>query len=147
MEIDSIVFSDSDRFTRDEVRALYESVGWTSYTRHLDVLMRGLEHSTRVVTARKDGELIGLCRVISDCATIAYIQDLLVSPKFQQMGVGRRLLSYALAPYASVRQKVLLTDDEERQRAFYEDCGFTEIRDYLGAQLRAFVQFNDDVEG
>ncbi|QRV01937.1 GNAT family N-acetyltransferase [Arcanobacterium phocisimile] len=143
MEQEQIVFSDSDEFARDEIRGLYESVGWSSYTQQLDLLMSALEYSTRVVSARQGGDLLGLCRAISDSATIVYIQDLLVSPKFQRMGVGRRLLSYALAPYAGVRQKVLLTDSEDYQRVFYESSGFTEIRDYSGGGLRAFVQFND----
>lgn len=51
-------------------------------------------------------------------------------------------MTEALAPFASVRQKVLLTDDEPGQRAFYESLGFTEIRDLDDGSLRAFVQFD-----
>jgi hypothetical protein len=44
----------------------------------------------------------------------------------QRKGVERSLVLAALAPYASVRQKVLLTDNEPGQRAFYvlaASCG------------------------
>jgi hypothetical protein len=34
-----------------------------------------------------------------------------------------------LEPYRDVRQKVLITDDEPAQRAFYESMGFTETGD------------------
>ena len=53
-----------------------------------------------------------------------------------------RLVTAALAPFASVRQKVLLTDDEPRQRAFYESLGFAEIRDLDDGSLRAFVKLD-----
>ena len=47
----------------------------------------------------------------------------------------------ALEPFAHVRQKVLLTDDEPRQRAFYESLGYTELREHGNGALRAFVRF------
>jgi hypothetical protein len=40
-----------------------------------------------------------------------------------------------------VRQHVLLTDDEPRQRAFYESLGYAEISDFGAGTLRAFVKF------
>jgi hypothetical protein len=45
--------------------------------------------------------------------------------------------------YRTVRQKVLLTDDEPGQRAFYESLGYAEIRDYGPGTLRSFVRFDD----
>ncbi|MCW2832312.1 MAG: N-acetyltransferase [Nocardioides sp.] len=113
---------------RDELAGLYDAVGWSAYTRDLDALERAMEGSARVVTARRDDRLVGLTRVVSDGVTIAYIQDILVHPDEQRSGVGRRLVTEALAPYADVRQKVLLTDDEPGQRAFYESLGFAETR-------------------
>jgi hypothetical protein len=41
-----------------------------------------------------------------------------------------------------VRQKVLLTDDDPGQRAFYESLGFAETHDFDGGSLRAFVRFD-----
>lgn len=127
---------------RDELAELYGAVGWAAYTRDLDALERALEGSTRVVTARRDGRLVGLARVVSDRATIAYLQDVLVLPEEQRNGVGTRLVTEALVPFASVRQKVLLTDDEPGQRAFYESLGFAEIRDLDDGSLRAFVKLD-----
>lgn len=128
--------------SRDELTGLYGAVGWSAYTRDLDALERALEGSTRVVTARRDGRLVGLARVVSDGATIAYLQDVLVLPEEQGNGVGTRLVTEALGPFAAVRQKVLLTDDEPGQRAFYESLGFAEIRDLDDGSLRAFVKLD-----
>lgn len=125
----------------DELRELYDAVGWSNYTRAPHVLRRGLQGSSRVVTARDNETLVGLARIVSDGATIAYLQDVLVHPQAQRSGLGRKLVEAAFAPYSEVRQHVLLTDDQPYQRAFYEDLGFVEIRDVDAAALRAFVRF------
>ena len=129
-----------DRPDGAELAVLYAAVGWTAYTDDLDALVRAVHGSTHVVSARRDGRLVGLARVVSDGASIAYLQDVLVDPAEQRSGLGRRLVREVLAPFGAVRQKVLLTADEPAQRAFYESLGFAEIRD-VGA-LRCFVRFD-----
>ena len=126
---------------RAELLELYGSVGWTAYTVDPDTLVRAVEGSSLVVTARRDGRLVGLARAVSDGATICYLQDVLVAAGEQRSGIGAALVRAVLDRYAGVRQKVLLTDDEPGQRAFYESLGLTEIRDVPGGSLRAFVQF------
>lgn len=133
-----IQLTDHDLPLIDEVVALYESVGWTRYTADPALLYDALNRSLRVVCAREDGVLVGLARVVGDGLTIVYLQDILVAPAQQRRGVGARLLRAVLEPFGTVRQKVLITDDEPAQRAFYEAMGFTEIRD-LDAPIRAFV--------
>lgn len=125
-----------------EVVALYRAVGWTSYADQPEVLQVALAGSSLVVTARRSGRLVGLARVLSDGASICYLQDVLVHPDEQRRGVGRRLVLAALQPYARVRQKVLLTDDAPGQRAFYESLGYTEIHEHADGSLRAFVRFD-----
>lgn len=125
----------------EAVLALYVAVGWTAYTRDPDTIAAGLRGASFVAGAFDGDRLIGLVRAISDDATICYLQDVLVDPAAQRAGVGRALVSTVLDRYAHVRQHVLLTDDERKQRAFYESLGYTEIRDVDGASLRAFVRF------
>lgn len=137
-----IVISADDRPSRDELVALYDAVGWSTYTTDPAVLEAAVDGSTRVVTARYDGDLLGLARVVSDGASIAYLQDVLVRPELQREGVGRALVQAAMEPFQHCRQKVLLTDDEPRQRAFYESLGYAEIRDLGDGRLRAFVRFD-----
>jgi GNAT superfamily N-acetyltransferase len=124
----------------DEAVALYRAVGWNIYADQPEVLRAALAGSTRVVTAYRSGRLVGLARVISDGASICYLQDVLVHPDEQRNGTGRQLVLAALEPYAGVRQKVLLTDDEPAQRAFYESLGYAEVRDHADGSLRAFVR-------
>jgi GNAT superfamily N-acetyltransferase len=125
-----------------QVLDLYDSVGWTAYTRDPERLARALAGSSTVATATEDGDLVGLARVVSDGASIAYLQDVLVRPSAQRGGLGRRLVEAVLAPYADVRQKILLTDDEPAQKAFYESLGYRETRDFGEGTLRAFVRFD-----
>ncbi|MBT2550427.1 GNAT family N-acetyltransferase [Arthrobacter sp. ISL-65] len=136
-----ITFTSSE-FSDAEVLSLYESVGWSAYTRDRELLIRAIRSSSFVVTARNDGGgLVGLARVVSDDATICFLQDILVRPAFQKEGVGRALLEHVLARYQHVRQTVLITDDEPGQRAFYEAMGFTEGSNFSPAPIRVFAQF------
>ncbi|HMR48964.1 MAG TPA: GNAT family N-acetyltransferase [Arachnia sp.] len=127
--------------SREELIRLYDSVGWSAYTADPDLLEAAMAASLRVVTARIDGRLVGLARVVGDGLTIAYLQDVLVDPSHHRSGIGRLLMEEVLAPFASARQKVLLTDTEPAQRAFYEALGFTEAHDHR-PELRAFVRFD-----
>ncbi|HJF49892.1 MAG TPA: GNAT family N-acetyltransferase [Brachybacterium paraconglomeratum] len=122
-----------------ETLDLYDAVGWSAYTAHPETLERSLLGSRHVVTARRDGALIGLARVVGDGAVLAYLQDVLVRPEAQGQGIGRRLVEEVLAPFDAVRQQVLLTDAEPGQRAFYEALGFVEAHDH-DPGLRSFVR-------
>ncbi len=122
-----------------ELVDLYNAVGWSAYTRDPVRLVAAVDASLSVVTAREDGELIGLARLVGDGQTIAYLQDILVRPTYQGRGIGREIFRRVFAPYEDVRQKVLITDDEPAQRAFYESMGFTEAGN-LEPPIRAFVQ-------
>lgn len=126
----------------EELVGLYTAVGWSTYTEEPQRLEAAVRGSSLVVTARHGEELLGLARVVSDGASVAYLQDVLVRPELQREGVGRALVQAAMEPFGHVRQKVLLTDDEPRQRAFYESLGYAEIRDHGDGRLRAFVRFD-----
>ena len=135
--------STSWEFSDVELLSLYESVGWTAYTRDPELLTRAIRSSSFVVTARnEEGGLVGLARVISDDATICYLQDILVHPAFQGTGIGRALIEQVAARYQHVRQTVLITDNEPGQHAFYEAMGFTEGSDFTPEPVRVFAQFH-----
>ncbi|MDY6054960.1 GNAT family N-acetyltransferase [Micrococcus sp.] len=123
------------------LRDLYDSVGWSAYTDAMPALEAGLVGSAHVVTAWEGDVLVGLARIVSDGHTIAYLQDVLVRPSHHRRGIASELLRRAFAPFAQVRQHVLLTDAEPGQRAFYESVGFTEVHELAHGGGRAFVRF------
>lgn len=121
----------------DALVGLYESVGWSEYVDQPDRLLAAVGGSLRVCTAWVGDRLIGLARVVGDGVSIVYLQDMLVHPELQRGGVGAELLRAVMGPYASVRQQVLLTDDQPGVRAFYEAMGFSEVS---GLGLLAFAR-------
>ncbi len=136
----TIRFRSGRQLDQNDLTALYAAVEWTAYTRDPARLTAAVAASLHTVTAWDGDHLVGLARVVGDGLTIAYLQDILVHPEYQRRGIGRILFRQVFAPFADVRQKVLLTDDEPAQQAFYEAMGFTEIRD-LDHPTRAFARF------
>lgn len=63
-------------------------------------------------------------RCLSDDVSIFYLQDILVHPDYKRVGIGKKLMQYCLKRFSLVRTKVLLTDDELPQKAYYESFGF-----------------------
>jgi len=45
-----------------------------------------------IITARVDGELIGLARSLSDFAFCTYLSDLAVDKRYQHKGIGKELI-------------------------------------------------------
>jgi len=125
-----------------EVLELYGAVEWLAYTKDPDNLLRALEGSSTLVAAHDGKRLVGLARVVSDGASICYLQDILVLPSLHRKGIGRALAERALEQYPHVRQKVLITDDEPQQKAFYEALGYTQTEEFRGGAVRAFVRFD-----
>ncbi|MGO4254168.1 GNAT family N-acetyltransferase [Paenarthrobacter sp. TAF1] len=125
-----------------EVIELYRAVEWVAYTKDPGNLVRALEGSSTLVAALDGQRLVGLARVISDGASICYLQDILVRPSHQGKGIGRALAERALGDYPHVRQKVLITDAEPKQKAFYEALGYTPVDEFQGGSVRAFVRFD-----
>lgn len=108
----------------EKLMNLYQNVGWSAYTENLDLLNHAILQSLDVITAWEDEELVGLIRTIGDGLTILYIQDILVLKKYQKKGIGSMLLTEVLDKYKHVRQKVLLTEEANDVRHFYEKNGF-----------------------
>lgn len=122
-----------------DLLSLYRSVGWISYTDKPDMLSKAYENSLSVITAWSGEKLIGVIRVVGDGCSIIYIQDILVLKEYQQRGIGTKLASIISDKYKDVYQKVLLTDNEPKTKAFYEKLGFVQADSYGCA---AFVKFN-----
>lgn len=124
----------------DEALALYEAVGWTVYTREPEVLARAIAGSTWVAVVREQGRLVALARCVSDDATFAWLQDVLVHPEHRRRGHGRVLVEAALARFAHCRQFALMTDDRPEQTAFYESLGLVRLDKATTATLRTFAR-------
>ncbi len=114
-------------FNENEIRSLYDSVGWTAYTRDMPALEKGYRNSLLILAAYECDQLAGIARAVGDGATIVFIQDILVKPDRQHQGIGTALLKAMLDRYANVRQIELTTDSRPETIAFYKSLGFSEF--------------------
>ncbi len=113
----------------EELLSLYNDVKWSAYTKNPNKLKKAIDNSLKIITVWEGRQLIGLIRAVGDGETILYIQDILVREKHQRKGIGKRLIQMILSSYPDVRQKILLTDDTEKTRRFYESVGFSACDD------------------
>ncbi|NDE60869.1 MAG: GNAT family N-acetyltransferase [Cyclobacteriaceae bacterium] len=74
-----------------------------------------------LVTAREDGQLVGLLRGLSDFCYRTFVADLAVAQSHQRRGIGKQLLARCrqLAPEA----RILLLSAEDAV-PFYQKIGF-----------------------
>lgn len=134
----NLVFKEDVILNIEDILFLYNDVGWTSYAKDRDVLMKSIENSLKVISVWDENLLVGLIRIVGDGYSIIYIQDILVLQKYQNKGVGKRLIESILDKYKNVRQKVLLTDKENKTISFYKKEGFS-ISEEFGCV--SFVKF------
>jgi len=122
-----MVICEYRQYIQEEILPLYESVGWTAYTDHPEVLRKGFENAMLTLAAYAGDELLGILRAVGDGYTIVYVQDILVFPEHQRKGIGSALLQAVSDRYSHVRQIVLATDNTPETIAFYKSMGFREM--------------------
>lgn len=135
----AIVYKSKGNIDAPALAALYGDAGWIKYTDDREKLVRAVGNSLLTITAWDGDTLAGLVRAVGDGETILYIQDILVLKAYRRQGIGRELLRRLLDSFSGVRQKVLLTDDTEATRGFYEAMGFTACD---SGRLVGFVKFD-----
>lgn len=91
----NIEFIPNDRVAPQEMLSLAESVGFGPH-RSLERNQTALVGSIFVASARHNGVLVGLVRLVGDGGYILHVADLEVHPDFQGQGAGRRLMEMAI---------------------------------------------------
>jgi GNAT superfamily N-acetyltransferase len=122
-------------FDEKQIIKLYQSNNWENYLKNKHNLFEGIKSSLDVIGAYDGEMLVGLIRTVGDGQTIVYIQDILVLPSYQNKGIGKALLQLIVTKYRHVRQIVLTTGLEAKQKQFYEKNGFKNFEDL---NLRGF---------
>jgi GNAT superfamily N-acetyltransferase len=103
------VISLQDAIELEEVIALYRANEWSSAEKPKQ-LMAALRNSHSLVTARIDGQLIGLGNAISDGYLVVYYPHMLVHPEHQGRGVGKQMMQAMQQKYAAFHQQMLVAD-------------------------------------
>ncbi|EGT5619875.1 N-acetyltransferase, partial [Clostridium perfringens] len=128
--MENLVFKEDIILNVKDILYLYNDVGWSSYTKNIDSLIKSIKNSLKVISVWDKDLLVGLIRVVGDGHSIIYIQDILILQKYQNRGIGKRLIEIILDKYKNVRQKVLLTDKEEKNILFYKKVGFSMAEEF-----------------
>lgn len=128
--MENLVFKEDIILNVEDILYLYNDVGWSSYTKNIDSLIKSIKNSLKVISVWDKDLLVGLIRVVGDGHSIIYIQDILILQKYQNSGIGKRLIEIILDKYKNVRQKVLLTDKEEKNILFYKKVGFSMAEEF-----------------
>lgn len=72
----------------------------------IEALAEMLKNANLIVTARKEGKLIGIARSLSDFSFCTYLSDLAVDESYQKGGVGKELIRQT--KQASPQAKLIL---------------------------------------
>ena len=124
-----IQYSENGRIPFEKLMDLYNSVGWTAYTKDLNVMKKLLPGALSYTSAWDGDRLVGLIRTVGDGCSILYIQDLLVHPDYQRQGIGQTLVTQTVAAAENIRQICLSTENTEKTVQFYRSVGFVTMEE------------------
>jgi GNAT superfamily N-acetyltransferase len=85
------------------------------------LLERMIKGANLLITARSEGQLVGLLRGLSDFCYRSFIADLAVARSFQRKGIGRQLIQEARNQAPEAR---LILFSAEDAAPFYKKLGF-----------------------
>lgn len=110
----------------DTYLALRESVKWKKLSRKQ--AETALENSLYTVCAYEFERPVGMGRIVGDGAVICYLQDLVICPDAQHMGIGGRILSMLIEYAESIRlegtEMMLDLMCAKGREEFYKRYGF-----------------------
>jgi GNAT superfamily N-acetyltransferase len=121
-----IKYKDIHEFNKEELEELFLSVEWSS-GHFPDKLVIAMKNFKTVYSAWDNDKLVGLICAMDDGIMNAYIHYLLVNPKYQNLGIGRRLVEMMKNYYKDYLRIAIIAYDEEMK--FYEQCGFKKSND------------------
>ena len=128
----NIIYKECCCFNKDDLEGLFLSVDWNS-GKYPDKLVEAIKHYPTVYSAWDKNKLVGLICVMDDHVMNAYIHYLLVEPKYQGKGIGKKLVEMVKDKYKDYINLVLISYKESI--SFYEKYGFKESDDSLPMSL------------
>lgn len=115
---------------------LFETTGWNAERKDKEQLYKAIQNSWYTLSAYSDKMLVGFGRIISDGSLHAFIVDLIVSPAFQNKGLGTILLKSLVNQAISQGISDIQLFCAKGKKDFYLKNGFQErSSDAPGMQL------------
>lgn len=116
----------------NQIINLYKEAGWwdSEDEKNPQIVKKILKGSFLFVGAFYNKKLIGMARVISDKASDAYIQDLVVLKNFRKRKVGKKLILFILDFLQNKGIKWIALISTPNFSEFYKKLGFKVMEDY-----------------
>lgn len=124
--------------TVEEYNNLTNAVYWGK--RDEKIVEEALKNSIYCICAYEEKELVGFGRIIGDKTIFLYLQDIMVNPKYQSRGIGKKIIESILMKVEDFKKinpeiKVYLCAVKDKE-PFYEQFGFVKRpNDELGAGM------------
>ena len=105
---------------------LRAAVGWKKLDNEQAIM--ALKNSIYTQPATIDDKVVGMARMAGDGAVICYIQDLVVHPSYQKLGVGQVLMEKLVGHAEEIKiqgtELMLCLMCAKGREGFYEKFGF-----------------------
>ena len=116
----------------EEIVALYQAGGWwqesAANRKRIGPMIRG--SFCFMVARARAGKIVAMGRVISDGASDAYIQDVVVLPQYRSRGIGRELVRRLTMQCAEREIGWIGLVAEPGTGGFYERLGYNALEGY-----------------
>ncbi|MCD7839226.1 MAG: GNAT family N-acetyltransferase [Erysipelotrichaceae bacterium] len=131
-----ITYTEDKIFNQEQVQQLFLSVNWISgeYPKRL---YKALMHSSTVITAWDDDQLVGLIRVLDDSEMVAYVHYVLFHPSYQGQGIASHLIQLVKDKYKDYLY-IEVMPEESKNATFYQKYGFELMSDGVAMQICNF---------
>lgn len=123
----------------EALKTLYKDAGWweETYGDAPDFLAAVPRDSALFAGAFYEKRLIGMGRALSDLASDAYIQDVVVLTAFRGKGIGSMIIKVLIRELKSLGVDWIGLIGEPGTRSFYQRLGFREMKDYIPLKLES----------
>jgi N-acetylglutamate synthase-like GNAT family acetyltransferase len=118
---DFTITTDNSKIDIEVISSLISKTYWANI-RPKDVIIKSLKNSLCFSLFYKQTQ-IGLIRVITDCATFAYLCDVIIDEKYRKNGLGKWMLEcvFQYPELKNLKRWCLITKDAHE---FYKKLGF-----------------------
>lgn len=125
----------------EEFHEIINTIGWKMPSERL--LKNGLKNSLTVKYV-VDKEAVGMARLITDTGYIALLADVVVKPKYQGQGIGKKmvcnLLEQAKCTLEEGEQMMIQLLAADGKKEFYHKFGFKDRKEVVEAGMYMWIQ-------
>lgn len=106
---------------------LYKTTDWDAdNTKSSETLYKALSNSWYIVSVYNDDKLVGCGRIISDGYLHAYINEMIIDPTYQGIGIGTTIIDLLLKKALAANIKDIQLFCAKGKKEFYLKSGFVE---------------------